>query len=169
MGSTLGLYHFLLKQSWTYRDCSNEFPDFLAWAQRPLKYSKNKENCTEILEAVDLIFTLDFNALHRVGGAMEAVLKWKRLYHDWPSSKTGWLCSIHVFRHLFWVHLRNVIQFHLFLDKKKTSTRQLEPAFIQGLTDSGSFRFQELETRIEFAELIDLGVENTKIPLYFWK
>jgi hypothetical protein len=30
---------------------------------------------------------LDFNALHRVGGAMEAVLRWKRLYHDWPSSK----------------------------------------------------------------------------------
>jgi nanoRNase/pAp phosphatase (c-di-AMP/oligoRNAs hydrolase) len=38
----------------------------------------------------------------------------------------------------------------LFLIKKKTSTRQLEPAFIGILTDSGSFRFPELlETRIE--------------------
>jgi phosphoesterase RecJ-like protein len=28
----------------------------------------------KILEAADLIFTLDFNALHRVGGGMEEVL-----------------------------------------------------------------------------------------------
>jgi hypothetical protein len=41
-------------------------------AQRPLKYSK-KTKKTANTEAVDLIFTLDFNALHRVGGAMEAV------------------------------------------------------------------------------------------------
>jgi phosphoesterase RecJ-like protein len=55
----------------------NEFPDFLAWlpgSETVKIFEKKDKDCTEILEAVDLIFTLDFNALHRVGGAMEAVL-----------------------------------------------------------------------------------------------
>jgi phosphoesterase RecJ-like protein len=45
----------------------------------------------------------------------------------------------------------------------------LEPAFIGILTDSGSFRFPGTtgNTHRIVAELIDLGVENTKIPLYF--
>jgi hypothetical protein len=42
-------------------------------AQRPLKYSKRQRKLHRNTGA-DLIFTLDFNALHRVGGAMEAVL-----------------------------------------------------------------------------------------------
>jgi phosphoesterase RecJ-like protein len=29
-------------------------------------FEKNKENCTKILEEAEVIFTLDFNALHRV-------------------------------------------------------------------------------------------------------
>jgi phosphoesterase RecJ-like protein len=49
-----------------------------------------------------------------------------------------------------WVHLRNVIQFHLF-DKKEDIDKTIGTCIYTGiLTDSGSFRFQELlETRIE--------------------
>ena len=71
MGATLGLYHFLLKLN----HCPiviapNEFPEFLAWlpgSENVLVFEKDKENTTKILETSDIIFTLDFNALHRVG------------------------------------------------------------------------------------------------------
>jgi phosphoesterase RecJ-like protein len=44
MGSTLGLYHFLLKTIMNLSIVPNEFPDFLLGfqAQRPLKYSKRQ-------------------------------------------------------------------------------------------------------------------------------
>ncbi len=53
------------------------FPTF--WpgcrARKPSKYSKKtKKNCTKVLEEAEIIFTLDFNALHRVG-EMEKVLE----------------------------------------------------------------------------------------------
>ena len=78
MGSTLGLYHFLLKNNHHPTVISpNEFPDFLDWmpgSETVRIYEKDKKNCTTILEEAELIFTLDFNALHRVG-EMENVLK----------------------------------------------------------------------------------------------
>jgi phosphoesterase RecJ-like protein len=41
-----------------------------------------------------------------------------------------------------WVHLRNVIQFHLFLDKKEDIDKTIGTCIYTGiLTDSGSFRF----------------------------
>src|SRR3970282_243954 len=78
MGSTLGLYHFLLKNNHEATVIApNDFPDFLAWlpgSETVKIFEKDRENSVKILEAADLIFTLDFNALHRVGGEMEKVL-----------------------------------------------------------------------------------------------
>jgi phosphoesterase RecJ-like protein len=77
MGSTLGLYHFLLKLNHNPVVISpNEFPNFLAWlpgSETVLIYENDKENCTKILNEAELVFTLDFNALHRTG-EMEQVL-----------------------------------------------------------------------------------------------
>ena len=78
MGSTLALYHFLMKLNHHPVVISpNDFPDFLAWlpaSEKVLIYEKNKEQVAKILRQQDLIFTLDFNALHRTG-EMENVLK----------------------------------------------------------------------------------------------
>ena len=77
MGSTLALYHFLLKLNHQPIVISpNDFPNFLAWlpsAETVLIYENDKENCTKILNEAELVFTLDFNALHRTG-EMEQVL-----------------------------------------------------------------------------------------------
>ena len=78
MGSTLGLYHFLKKYNHEpIVIAPNEFPDFLSWipgSETVKIFEKDKENCSKILEEAELIFTLDFNALHRVG-EMEKVLE----------------------------------------------------------------------------------------------
>ena len=71
MGSTLGLYHFLLKNNHQPTVIApNDFPDFLAWlpgSETVKIFEKDTENCTKILEEAELIFTLDFNAFHRTG------------------------------------------------------------------------------------------------------
>ena len=54
MGSTLGLYHFLLKYNHqAVVIAPNEFPDFLSWlpgSETVQIFEKNKEKCTKILE-----------------------------------------------------------------------------------------------------------------------
>ena len=53
MGSTLALYHFLLKLNQQPIVISpNNFPNFLAWlpgSETVLIYENDKENCTKIL------------------------------------------------------------------------------------------------------------------------
>ena len=71
LGSTLGLRHFLTKLGHSATVISpNTFPDFLQWlpgAETIEVFERDIEKTTEILEAADIIFTLDFNALHRTG------------------------------------------------------------------------------------------------------
>ena len=80
MGSTLGLYHFLLQFNHSVTVVSpNEFPDYLAWMPNSDKakiYETNTADCQQILTESDFIFTLDFNALHRTGDIMGSF--WKR-------------------------------------------------------------------------------------------
>jgi phosphoesterase RecJ-like protein len=172
MGSTLALYHFLLKNNQHPVVVSpNEFPDFLAWmpgSETVKIYEKDKENCTKILEEAELIFTLDFNALHRVG-EMEQVLE--RLtapfimidHHQRPDNYASYTYSDTAFGST----CEMVYNFISFLDKKQDLDKTIATCIYTGiLTDSGSFRFPKTTgtTHRIIAELIDLGVENTVIP-----
>ena len=172
MGSTLGLYHFLLKYNHQpVVIAPNEYPDFLAWlpgSETVKIYEKDIENCTKILEEAELIFTLDFNALHRVG-EMEQVLSKLQApfimidHHQKPGdyatytysdTDLGSTCEM-------------VYNFITFLDKKEAIDKTIGTCIYTGiLTDSGSFRFPRTtgNTHRIIAELIDLGVENTEIP-----
>jgi phosphoesterase RecJ-like protein len=172
MGSTLGLYHFLLKLNHQAVVISpNEFPEFLAWlpgSETVLVYEKDKENTTKILQEAELIFTLDFNAFHRVG-EMENVLKTLSApyvmidHHQKPDdyamftySDTGFGSTCEM--------IYNFIEFlgHLDLIDKTIATC----IYTGILTDSGSFKYPKTTGRTHriVSSLIDLGVENTEIP-----
>jgi phosphoesterase RecJ-like protein len=172
MGSTLALYHFLLKNNQHPVVVSpNEFPDFLAWmpgSETVKIYEKDKENCTKILEEAELIFTLDFNALHRVG-EMEQVLEKLTApfimidHHQLPDGYATYTYSDTAFGST----CEMVYNFISFLDKKQDIDKTIATCIYTGiLTDSGSFRFPKTTgtTHRIIAELIDLGVENTVIP-----
>jgi phosphoesterase RecJ-like protein len=172
MGSTLAAYHFLLKNNHFPTVISpNDFPDFLAWmpASETVKiYEKDKENCTKILEEAELIFTLDFNALHRVG-EMEQVLEKLTApfimidHHQKPDDYATYTYSDVAFGST----CEMVYNFISFLDKKQDLDKTIATCIYTGiLTDSGSFRFPKTTgtTHRIVAELIDLGVENTLIP-----
>lgn len=172
MGSTLALYHFLLKNNHHPVVVSpNEFPDFLAWmpgSENVKIYEKDKENCTKILEEAELIFTLDFNALHRVG-EMEQVLEKLTApfimidHHQKPDNYPTYTYSDTAFGST----CEMIYNFISFLDKKQDLDKTIATCIYTGiLTDSGSFRFPKTTgtTHRIIAELIDLGVENTVIP-----
>ena len=172
MGSTLGLYHFLLKNNHHPVVVSpNEFPDFLAWmpgSETVKVYEKDKENCTRILEEAELIFTLDFNALHRVGEMEHVLAKLKAPFimidhHQKPDDYATFTYSDTSFGST----CEMIYNFILFLGKKEDIDKTIGTCIYTGiLTDSGSFRFPKTTgtTHRIIAELIDLGVENTEIP-----
>jgi phosphoesterase RecJ-like protein len=172
MGSTLALYHFLLKNKHEPIVVSpNEFPEFLAWlpgSETVKIYEKDKENCTKILEEAELIFTLDFNSFHRVG-EMETVLSRLKApyvmidHHQKPDDYAIFTYS----NTAFGSTCEMIYNFILFLDQKKDIDKTIATCIYTGiLTDSGSFRFPKTtgNTHRIVADLIDLGVENTTIP-----
>ena len=172
MGSTLALYHFLLKNNQQPVVVSpNEFPDFLAWmpgSETVKIFEKDKENCTKILEEAELIFTLDFNALHRTGEMEHVLAKLKAPFimidhHQKPDDYAAVTYSDTSFGST----CEMIYNFISFLGKRQDIDKTIGTCIYTGiLTDSGSFRFPKTTgaTHRIIAELIDLGVENTEIP-----
>jgi phosphoesterase RecJ-like protein len=172
MGSTLGLYHFLLKNNHHPVVVSpNEFPDFLAWlpgSETVKIFEKDKKNCTKILEEAEIVFTLDFNALHRVG-EMENVLNTLKVpfvmidHHQSPDD----YATVTYSDIAFGSTCEMVYNFIVALGKKSVIDKTIGTCIYTGiLTDSGSFRFPKTtgNTHRIIADLIDLGVENSEIP-----
>ena len=71
IGSSLGWMHFLQQHSHHVEVISpNQYPDFLKWVSGSSAVSIFEENPTHakaLIERADLIFTLDFNTLKRIG------------------------------------------------------------------------------------------------------
>lgn len=173
MGSTLGLYHFLLKNNHQPTVIApNDFPDFLAWlpgSETVKIFEKDTENCTKILEEAELIFTLDFNAFHRTGEMEHTLAKLTAPFimidhHQKPDDYAAYTYSDTSFGST----CEMVYNFISFLGKKEDLDKTIATCIYTGiLTDSGSFRFPGTtgNTHRIIAELIDLGVENTQIPI----
>lgn len=172
MGSTLALYHFFLNLNHQpIVIAPNEFPDFLAWlpgSDTVLIYEKDKANATKVLEEAELVFTLDFNALHRTG-EMEQVLSRLKVpfimidHHQSPDQYAKFTYSDTAFGSTCEMIYNFIIQ----LDKKSCIDQTIATCIYTGiLTDSGSFRYPKTTgtTHRIIAELIDLGAENTIIP-----
>ena len=171
MGSTLALYHFLKKLHHNPIVISpNDFPNFLAWlpsSETVLVYENDKNAIAKVLNEVDLVFTLDFNALHRTG-EMENVLNKLKVpfvmidHHQSPDdyavvrySDTSISSTCEM-----------VYNFISYLNKKNLIDKTIATCLYTGLvTDTGSFRYQTTTSKTHgvAAELIDLGIENGEI------
>ncbi len=172
MGSTLALYHFLLKSNHQPTVIApNDFPEFLAWmpgSDQVLVYENDRAKTTQILQESELIFTLDFNALHRTG-EMEKVLSSLTApfimidHHQSPDQYALFTYSDTQFGST----CEMIFNFISFLDQKALIDKTIATCIYTGiLTDSGSFRFPKTTgaTHRIVADLIDLGVENSQIP-----
>jgi len=172
LGSTLGLFHVLKQLNHEVKVISpNDFPDFLAWlpgSETIEIFEKNKEITTAFLKAADLIFTLDFNALHRTGELMEKVLQEIKApfvmidHHQMPDAYAcitisdvnfGSTCEL-LYTFLNDLNLNNYINI------------DAATCIYTGIvTDSGSFKFKKTtgNTHRVVANLIDKGVDNPSV------
>jgi len=77
-GSSLALLHLLNQMEHEVTIVSpNDCPDFLKWLpgqEDIVVFDQDQARAEQIIQDAALIFTLDFNALHRVGDQMEKVL-----------------------------------------------------------------------------------------------
>ena len=78
MGSALGWWHYLMTiDKEPVVVVPTAFPDFLAWmpgADKVMVYEGNEAQCEEVLNASELIFTLDFNVPSRMAKMEAAVM-----------------------------------------------------------------------------------------------
>lgn len=172
MGSTLGLYHFLIQLQHEVTVISpNEFADYLKWmpaADKVLLFEENHEVCEPKLNEADIIFTLDFNAFHRTGEFMGSFLE--------KLDKTFIMIDHH--------QLPDDYAKYMYSDTKMSSACEMVYHFITQLgqenlinatvgtclytglvTDTGSFRFSSTTstTLRVAASLVDKGVNSAQI------
>ena len=172
MGSTLGLYHFLIQLGHEVIVISpNEFPDFLAWlpdSNKVMIYEKNTLNCQLQLQESEIIFTLDFNALHRTGDLMgDYLVTLDKTFvmidhHQLPDSYAKYMYS----DTLMSSTCEMVYHFIHQLKKEVLIDKTIGTCLYTGLvTDTGSFRFSSTtSTTHEVAsDLIKRGINNAQI------
>jgi len=172
MGSTLGLYHFLLKNHHQAVVVSpNEFPDFLAWipgSETVKIFEKTKKTAPKSSKKPKLFS-------HLISMLCTAWAKWKNVLNKLKvpfvmmiTSISGWLCSCYLFGYGFWCPpAKCCITFISFLGKKSEHWQNHGTCIYTGiLTDSGSFRFPKTTgtTHRIIADLIDLVLKIRKIP-----
>ena len=171
MGSTLALYHFLLKLNHMPTVIApNDFPNFLAWlpaSETVLIYENDKPNTTKILNEAEIVFTLDFNALHRTG-EMEHVLNKLSVpiimidHHQKPDDYATYTYS----NTSFGSTCEMIYNFISFLGKKELIDKTIATCIYTGIvTDSGSFRFPSTTSTTHqiVSELIEKEIENSEI------
>lgn len=172
MGSTLGLSFFLRKMGHqTQVVAPNDFPAFLAWlpgSEEVMVYENNRNEVGQFLQSQDLIFTLDFNALHRIG-EMEQVVQALTApkvmidHHELPGNYAQFVFS----NTAYGSTCEMIYHFISDLGQKNLLDKTIATCLYTGImTDSGQFRFPKTTgtTHRIVAEFIDLGVANTEIP-----
>lgn len=172
LGSCLGLYHVLKQLNHTVKVLApNEFPEFISWlpaTKEILIFEKNFDTCAAFLQGSDLVFTLDFNALHRAGDQMGSYLEKLRKpfvmidHHQMPDN----YAKVTISDTSFGSTCELLYRFLQELNLQKYINEEVATCIYTGIvTDSGSFKFVKTtgDTHRVVAELIDLGVDNPKI------
>lgn len=171
MGSTLGLYHYLIKNHHKATVIApNDYPDFLKWLpgqEHVVVYDADRSHADSLIEQADLIFTLDFNALHRAGDMASILETSKALkimidHHQQPDSYAEYMYSDATMSST----CEMVYRFIEHLGALDVIDAPIATCIYTGiLTDTGSFRFPSSTstTHLVVADLIDKGANHSEI------
>lgn len=172
LGSGLGLVHALNKMGHKATlIVPNAFPAFLGWmpgASEVLVAEETLRATRTLLDKVDLVFCLDFNALNRVGTELEALLRQSEVpkvlvdHHQMPEAVFAWQFSDTS------MSSTSEMVYHLVNALGRTDVLDAEIGnclYAGILTDTGSFRFASTtaQTHRAVAHLLELGVRTEKI------
>lgn len=171
MGSTLGLYHYLEKLGHSATVIApNDYPEFLKWipgTESVVIHEKELDVTDALISDADLIFTLDFNALHRCGAMGIPIENSKAIkvmidHHQQPDAYAAFMYSD--------VSMCSTCQMVYHFIEKMGDLDLIDTAIGEALytgimTDTASFRFPltTSTTHRVIAHLIDVGVEKSKI------
>ncbi|AUC14321.1 DHH family phosphoesterase [Tenacibaculum sp. SZ-18] len=171
VGSTLGLKHYLdLKGHRAQVLMPNEFPDFLHWipgVETVYRFDRQNNQCVKALKKSEIIFLLDFNALHRVGDDMKNTLeKYENDFalidhHQQPDEFTYMYSDTEICSTCQMIYSFIDMMGDFDLIEKNIATC----LYTGIMTDTGSFRFRSTTSKTHriIANLIDRGAQNDRI------
>ena len=169
VGSCLGLSFFLKSLGHiTTVIMPNDFPDFLKWlpgVEEIIVHEREREKSTELINSSDLVFTLDFNSLDRVGGELQTVLencsaKFVMIdHHQQPADY-----AVATYSDVKMSSTSEMV-FHFMdaLGQTEKLSKEIAVNLYTGImTDTGSFRFSSTTptTHRVAAKLIEAGAES---------
>lgn len=171
IGSTLALWHYLLNKGHETTIISpNDFPKFLKWmpgANKILNFERENNESKECLKQAEVIFTLDFNHLGRVGQMTTNLENAEATFvmvdhHQQPSDYAKIMYS-DVAMSSTCEMVYKLISFMGDVDKINADIANCIYTGI--MTDTGSFKFKATtsDTHRVVADLMDRGAENTEI------
>jgi len=171
MGSTLALKLYLDKKGHAATVVvPNEYPEFLHWlpaSDTTYRFDWQNNQSQKAIKASDIIFLLDFNALHRVGFDMQQTLEeypndFAMIdHHQQPDDVTYMYSDVEICSTCQMVY--QFIEMNADLD---LIDADIATCLYTGImTDTGSFRFRSTTSKTHriIADLIDRGAENDKI------
>lgn len=171
MGATLGLCHYLeIKGHNPTVVVPNEYPNFLHWlpgSKKVYRFDVQNNQSQKAIRRSEIIFLLDFNALHRVGSDMQNTLEAYPNdfalidHHQQPDDFTYMYSDTNM--------SSTAEMVYHFIDRMGDShliDQSIATCLYTGImTDTGSFRFRSTTstTHRVIANLIDKGAENDRI------
>ncbi|MEL0454739.1 bifunctional oligoribonuclease/PAP phosphatase NrnA [Flavobacteriaceae bacterium SZ-1-7] len=171
IGSSLGLYHYLLKGNHDVHVLvPNDFPSFLKWipgSDSILRHDSQTKMCNGLIADADIIFTLDFNALHRTDQMEQVLAENKGVkimidHHQAPDDYALYTYSdVHMSSTCEMVyHFIDMLGDIDLIDKDIATC-----LYVGIMTDTGSFRFSSTSstTHNVVANLMEKGADNAEI------
>lgn len=171
VGSSLGLYHFFLQLGKSVNVLvPNNFPDFLKWMKGANDITigdRKKQIAKELIEAADLIFCLDFNALNRIDQLAPLVesSKAKKIMID-HHLDPGVFCDVTISYPEISSTSELVFRFICRLGMFDLIDKNASECIYTGMmTDTGAFTFNSNSPQIYFiiSELIGKGINKDEI------
>lgn len=171
IGASLGLYLYVLQYDHKVSVIApNDYPDFLKWMPKEdtiIKYESQRESSKKLIENADIIFTLDFNALHRTG-EMEVPLQNSKAVHimiDHHQQPDGY--ATYMYSDIKMSSTCEMIyNFIGMLDDSNRINAEIATCLYAGImTDTGSFRYPSTTSKTHnvIADLLDKGADNAAI------
>lgn len=171
IGSTLALWHYLSNNGHSATIVApNDFPKFLKWmpgAQQILNFERENSQSKTVINEADIVFTLDFNHLGRVGQMSEILESAQATFvmvdhHQEPSDYASIMYSD--------VSMSSTCEMVYVLINQLGDENSITPdmancIYTGIMTDTGSFKFAATtsNTHRVVADLMDKGAEGTEI------
>ena len=171
IGSSLGLYHFLLSQDKTVHVIvPNAFPDFLKWmpgAKDIIQYNRYKEFADKLINEADVLCVLDLNALSRLDDMQDVVRNSpaRKLlvdHHLYPEDFARITISHPHISSTSELVFRLICQLGNFSDISKEGA---ECIYTGMMTDTGAFTYNsnDREIYLIIGELLSKGIDKDEI------